>query len=243
MAYQAVFERFEKKYLLDYPQYTALKAELETKMTADAYGLYPIRNLYFDTEDFRLIRTSLEKPVYKEKLRLRSYGAPAPGENVFMELKKKFRGIVYKRRISLPYEEATAYLLHGERPGKESQILQEIDWFMDFYHPEPKVYLAYDRLAYFGKDDPELRVTFDQNIRWRGAPLDLVKNGPDRGLLPEDILLMEIKLPGAMPFWMSRLLSRLEIFPTSFSKYGLCYRKCLFEQTAMGNQKGGIRCA
>ena len=123
--------------------------------------------------------------------------------------------------------EARAYLLEGRAPGEGGQIRQEIDWFLRFYQPVPKVCLAYDRVALVGSDDPALRVTFDTNLRWREQDLELA--GGDRGapLLPPGQSLMEVKIPGAMPLWMSRLLDRLRVYPTSYSKYGAYYRQCV----------------
>lgn len=167
---------------------------------------------------------SLEKPVYKEKLRLRSYGIPKAKDPVFLELKKKYKGIVYKRRIALSLE---AFQM-GVFP--EGQIPQEIAWFMQMYHnPEPVVYLAYDREAFSGSQDTGLRVTFDRNIRWRDHLLDLSKGCWGMPLLGNEVL-MEIKIPGAMPLWMCTIFSQLKIYPVSFSKYGTYYRDCLSRQ-------------
>lgn len=238
--HQDVFKRYEKKYMLNEQQHQALMQQLKGYMTKDRYGLHTIGNVYFDTENYELIRASLEKPVYKEKLRLRSYGVPKPGDNVFLELKKKFKGIVYKRRGQLTLEEAQRYLVLGEQPAGDSQIIHETDWFLKSYRPVPKVYIAYDRTALFGQEDENLRITFDQNIRFRESHLDLSKGHWGNPLLEPGKILMEIKIPGAMPLWLSRLLSGLEIFPTSFSKYGTCYKEHLICRVY---QKGGISCA
>ncbi len=230
MAAQTVFERIEKKYLLTPQQYRALSAELAPHMEPDAYGRYSIGNLYYDTEDYALVRRSLEKPVYKEKLRLRSYGVPGEEDTVFLELKKKYRGVVYKRRVDLPLSAARAYLAGGPLPvcrADQSQILAEIDYFRRFYRPEAKVYLAYDREAYFDPDHPELRITFDRGIRWRTYDLELAAGDEGAGLSIRDKVLMEIKIPGTMPLWLSRALSENGIFPTSISKYGCCYQEFL----------------
>ena len=234
------FKRYEKKYLLTEEQYHAVRRTLEPLMAADAYGKSTIQNIYYDTPDWALIRASLEKPVYKEKLRLRSYGTPDSGSTVFVELKKKYKGIVYKRREAMSLAEAERYLAAGLKPGRDSQILREIDWFLDYWHPLPRVMIAYDRIALFGRDDPELRITFDSNLRWRDTVLDLSK-GPWGGLLSDPgQYLMEVKISGAMPLWMSRMLSELQIPQSSFSKYGECYKRFLLPKIQM---KGGIICA
>lgn len=224
---QDVFKRVEKKYLLTKQQQESLMCAIKGQFAQDAYGLHTICNLYYDTKDYRLIRTSLEKPVYKEKLRLRSYGIPGESDTVFLELKKKYKGVVYKRRIPLPLHEAQLYLDSGELPSNQEQILREIDWFIHFYHPVAKAYIAYDRIALYGIHDSTLRMTFDSNIRARSTVLDLKKGSWGTPLLPADAVLMELKLPGVMPLWLSHLLSEHEIYPASYSKYGVFYQNHL----------------
>lgn len=222
--YQDIFKRYEKKYLLTEPQYQALLVILQEQMTPDSHDQYTICNLYYDTPSFQLIRASIEKPVYKEKLRLRSYGVPNAEDTVFLELKKKYDGIVYKRRAKMSLSEADHYLTERKKPEKNGQILREIDWFLDFYQPEPKTYISYDRMAFFGRENSNLRITFDTNIRWRENSLFLGDGVWGDSLLEKGVYLMEIKMPNAMPVWLSHSLDRLEIFPTSFSKYGNCYK-------------------
>lgn len=194
-------------------------------MQEDEYGLHTICNIYYDTPDFDLIRRSIEQPVYKEKLRLRSYGIPTADSKVFLEIKKKYKKIVNKRRIQLTLQEAYDYIERGIRPEKESQILREIDFFLNRYPLKRGLYLAYDRIALFDRQDPDFRVTFDQNIRSRSSRMGL-ENG-DRGqlLLPDGYYLMESKVLGATPLWFTEILSDLSIYPVSFSKYGNIYKK------------------
>ena len=111
---QSCFERYEKKYFLTPAGQKALLQTIAPYIKMDFYGKYTICNLYYDTPDWRLIRASLAKPVYKEKLRVRSYGVPAPDGKVFAELKKKYKGVVYKRRITVPAAEVQP-LLAGQR--------------------------------------------------------------------------------------------------------------------------------
>lgn len=224
-----VFERYEKKYRLSEDSYLQLMERLAKYMQADQYGKHTICSLYFDTSDFLLIRRSIEKPKYKEKLRLRSYGIPSPDTNVYLELKKKLRGVTYKRRVSMPYVEAQKYLLTGERPTEGGQILEEINYFCQQYRPMPKVLLFYERVALFGREDSSLRITFDTDIRYRTDDFDLSMGDEGTPLLPSGERLMEIKVSGALPFWLSRMLSELKIYPASFSKYGTVYRKLLKE--------------
>lgn len=224
MAYQNVFKRIEKKYMLSRSQFEDLQTALSRRMVQDEYGLHTINNIYYDTNNFDLIRASLEKPVYKEKFRLRSYGSTTNDSTVFLEIKKKFDKVVYKRRASMTYSEARKYLEQGIHPDKDSQILHEIDWFLQLYRPTVKTFIAYDRIALFNQDDPELRITFDQNMRWRSSMLDLTRKSWGNPILPSDNVLMEIKIPGSMPVWLSQILSEYEAYPTSFSKYGECYK-------------------
>jgi len=224
---QRCFQRYEKKYLLNLEQYQKIRAGLAPYMEADEHGRYTICNLYYDTPDFQLIRASLDKPVYKEKLRMRSYGVPADGDSVFVELKKKYKGVVYKRRTVLEAGEALDYLAGRCSPRAKDQICREIDWFLGRYHPVPQVFIAYNREALAGLEDRVLRVTFDIDLRWRDTALDLRSGDGGERITSRDQILMEIKIPGSAPVWLSRLLSENSVFPTSFSKYGVCYRENL----------------
>ncbi len=225
-----IFQRFEKKYLLNEEQYEALQFRMKDYMMADNYGLHTICNVYYDTNNYELIRTSIEKPPYKEKLRIRSYGIPKENDKTFIEVKKKYDGIVYKRRIQLSLKDARNYLEHGIKPEKDSQILREIDYFMNFYCPVKQMYIAYDRIAMFGLEDDSIRITFDRNIRSREYDLDLGNGDYGELLLDKGSILMEVKVAGAYPLWMVDILSGLKIYPTSFSKYGTIYKQKLQEK-------------
>ena len=236
---QSCFERYEKKYFLTPAGQKALLQTIAPYIKMDFYGKYTICNLYYDTPDWRLIRASLEKPVYKEKLRVRSYGVPAPDGKVFAELKKKYKGVVYKRRITVPAAEVQP-LLAGQRSLADyGQIGREIAWFQQLYDARPRVFIGYDRIAFAGVADPELRITFDTNLRWRDTELDLRLGDHGAPITDPDMILMEIKFPGVCPLWLSRLLSREKVFPTSFSKYGACYRNHILPNI----QKEGRTCA
>lgn len=224
-----VFERTEKKYQIQQDTLDKFLAAIGPYVQKDKYGEYTICNVYYDTASDELIRHSLEKPVYKEKMRLRSYGTPKPDDKVFLEIKKKFKGVVYKRRISLPYEAAMRYLEHGEKPDMDSQILREIDYFIRFYQPKPKLYLAYDRIAFSGIEKKDLRITVDQRIRSRRERIALDAGDDGELLLEEGQYLVEIKTVDAFPLWLTEILAELEMFPTSFSKYGKIYHKNLAE--------------
>ena len=223
---QTVFKRYETKYFLTKEQEVEFLKRIEGRMVMDQYGEHNICNIYFDTEDFDLARLSIAKPVYKEKLRLRSYGVPeGPRSKVFVEIKKKYDGIVYKRREELTLLEAENYLYKGEHPDKDTQIMREIDWFLKTNKVLPQVYLAYDRRAFYEVENPDFRLTLDRNIRARRKQLNLAEGSVGEAILPDNITLMEIKIPGIMPLWMAQILSDMKIYPASFSKYGYYYMK------------------
>ncbi len=224
--YKEVFRRMEIKYLLSKEQYEALMPYLQTIAKVDAYGLSKINNIYYDTPDHRLVRTSMEKPLYKEKLRLRTYGTTEDDTNAFIEIKKKYSGIVYKRRISGSYADAYDYLIGGYQRGtfEDSQIAREISAFMMQYGVlKPAMCITYERIAMAGIEDAEFRVTFDSNITWNDRCLDLREVRDSRKLLADGQRLMEIKVSNAMPMALAKKLSELKIFPVSFSKYGSGY--------------------
>lgn len=233
--YKKIFKRVEKKYKLSRSQVEILMPMLERYMTVDKYGKTTICNIYFDTDDFRVIRTSIEKPKYKEKLRLRSYNVPKDESPAFVELKKKVNGIVYKRRISMPYSEAVNFLRNKEGMG-ESQIGREIEYFLDFYKVKPRIALFYDRVAMYGKEDEDLRITVDGNMKWRTDDLDLRHGSHGNYIVDEELCIMEIKVANAVPLWFSTMMSELNIFQTSFSKYGTAYTNHLYKNILKGNE-------
>lgn len=224
-----VFERIEVKYLLDEMQYRELMKRLEPIAAIDGYGETSILNIYFDTPDFKLIERSLEKPVYKEKLRLRTYGIPEDDSNAFIEIKKKYKGVVYKRRITMSYMDSLDYLIRDKKPPKESQISKEIDYFKQYYKGlKPAMAISYDRIAMAGIEDPDLRITFDTNIRWRTEDLSLKRGNVGKDILLPGQHLMELKIAGAMTCEIARILDELNIRQTSFSKYGRGYEAYMY---------------
>lgn len=221
--YQDVFRRVEKKYLLSKEQACALSGILREKMQPDIYGEYTVSNIYYDTDDYLLIRKSLEKPVYKEKLRLRAYGDVTNDTMAFAEIKKKYRGVVYKRRAAMPLESAKRFLKTGLYDGEMTQIHKEISYFLGRYALNPKMYIAYDRTALCAPEENGLRVTFDRSIRFRTHSLHLRDGANCSSILLPDQVLMEVKFVNGMPLWLARALSELLIFPTTYSKYGRAY--------------------
>ena len=196
---QSVFNRYEKKNLIPETVYQELRGRLSPYMQVDSYGLHTICNIYYDTTDDLLIRRSIDNPIYKEKLRPRSYGIPAMDSKVFLEIKKKNQKVINKCRGQLTLREAYDYVERGIRPQGDSQILREIDFFLSRYPLERGLYLAYDRVALFGKENPDFRVTFDQNIRSRRTRMGLENGDTGETLLPRGGYLMESKVMGLRP--------------------------------------------
>lgn len=224
MDIQNVFQRYEIKYMVSRPQKERIMQRMQEYMREDDHGRSTICNLYFDTPSYLLIRRSLEHPVYKEKLRLRSYGTAEPDSQVFLELKKKYQSVVYKRRLGITEREAMC-CLRGEASLTDTQIGRELDYFLHQYqYPQPAVFLSYEREAFYAKDDHEFRVTFDENILWRDSDLSLLAGPYGTPVLKEDQVLMELKTGTSIPLWMTELLTKSHIYKTSFSKYGTVYR-------------------
>ena len=222
---ESVFQRFEIKFLLHQQQRAALERAMAHRLVPDVHGESTICNIYYDTPDFRLIRNSIGKPIYKEKLRLRSYGCVTDSQSVFLELKKKYKGVVYKRRISLPESQATSVLNGTGHLEQFGQIGHELDYALHYYPDlRPAMYLCYDRCAFTCKDDPQLRLTFDHNILWRTENLRLTAPIGGTALLAPDQSLLEIKTASSIPLWLVALLEEQQLHKISFSKYGTAYQ-------------------
>lgn len=224
MDYQNIFKRYEIKYLLDEKQRTRLLAEMEGRMKIDSYGHTVIRNIYFDTDNYRLIRTSLDKPLYKEKLRIRSYKRVREDDEVFVELKKKYESVVYKRRIALPENKAMGWLEGGGKMPGDSQIEKEIGYFRDFYTGlKPKVFLSYEREAFYPLDGSDTRITLDTNVLARETHLSLKESVFGVPVLGSGLSILEVKVSAGLPMWIIRFLREEGIQKASFSKYGKYY--------------------
>lgn len=231
-----IFQRTEKKYLLNNEQYSNFINQIKDEMVEDEYGWETIYNIYFDDDRFSLINKSLEKPIFKQKLRLRSYITPKLDDMVFFELKKKYKGIVYKRRVTIKYSELLEYLNNGTF-NHNSLTFKEIDYFIRSNSLKPKMYIAYDRIALFHKDNRDIRITFDKKIRSREYDFILEDKKNDDIILEDGYYLMEIKVLNAMPIWLSKLLSENKIYPTTYSKYGKTYQKMVaYEREILENE-------
>ena len=220
----AVMKRFELKYILSATQRLALEKGLEGHMKIDQYGITSIASLYYDTPDYRLIRFSIQKPEFKEKIRLRSYGIATDSSPVYLELKRKYDGVVYKRRVptTIPFVDR---FFNGEGDiTADGQIAREITYFRDYYQTlVPACLIIYDRAAYY-EPGGDLRLTLDANPRFRIDDLNLKTSMEGTSLLPEGSSILEIKVQQAMPLWLTHLLDENHIYRTSFSKYGEAYK-------------------
>ncbi|MCL2487272.1 MAG: polyphosphate polymerase domain-containing protein [Oscillospiraceae bacterium] len=248
-----IFNRYEKKYLLDTAVFQRVLGRLESRLVADRFGdadaRYTVNNLYLDTDDDWFIRNSLRKPRYKEKLRLRCYGDPGSFSPIYFEIKKKCDELGNKRRVAVTMEEAEAFIRSRQIPGyltareglaadspyqpNDRQIYAEIARILDIRPAYPKVMICYDRAAYY---DPasELRITFDSNLRARRTRLDFESGSRGTLFLPPDRGIMEIKVAHAMPVWLTRILSELDLRITPYSKIGSEYRRALHAQPGYG---------
>lgn len=243
MSYKDVFKRYEIKYLITHEQFNIIKDAMQEHMEKDKYGHSMIYNIYYDTPEMYLVRRSNEKPDYKEKLRVRSYGAAEKDSPVFVEIKKKYDGVVYKRRLSMQEQELAEFMGHNEesrelkhvdlneddikdkKAYKNSQIKKEIDYFKSFYKGiAPRVFISYNREAYFSKTDKDFRMTFDFDISYRDYDLTLRKGPEGKRLIGEEDVLLEVKTAMGIPRWLLDIFTEQKIYKTSFSKYGNAYK-------------------
>lgn len=224
---QRSFKRIEKKYLLDASQFEMLWDSVKDRLLMDEYGTTTIMSIYYDDNDFSLIGRSADKPFYKEKFRLRSYGVPDDESTVFAEIKKKYDGIVYKRRVAGTYQQIIGLLEEGRTLDHDLQIQKEIMWVMKRYQLEPAAFIGYERTAYSSPADPGFRLTFDSDIRYRLTDLDLRKGSQGIPLREPGFRIMEVKTEGGVPLWFAKALSENRIYPGSFSKIGTCYKEVI----------------
>ncbi|MBR3524022.1 MAG: polyphosphate polymerase domain-containing protein [Bacilli bacterium] len=221
--YDKIFKRVEIKYLLDEYEMNKLIERIKPYLEEDKYFKSEIANIYFDNKDNELIYTSLDKPIFKEKVRVRTYTTPKENDDVFLEIKNKYNGVVGKRRIKISLNDYYAFLNNESKI--DNQILKEIKYHLDYYHLEPKIFIAYDRLSYRGIDDNEFRITFDSNLRSRRDDLRLESGSYGNLYFDEPHYIMEVKTLSTLPLWFTKVLAELKIYPKSFSKYGSIYKK------------------
>ena len=219
-----MMQRYEMKFILTKDQLVAFQDALKGHMEVDQYGKTSIASIYYDTPDYLLIRKSLEKPVYKEKIRLRSYGLANNNKTVYLELKRKALGVVYKRRIALKEDIAEEFLNHRDVNLKDDQVTREIAYFRDYLKVlEPKIMIIYDRTSY-AEVNGNIRLTIDENPRYRNDDLNLHTSMDGKLLLPPGSAILEIKVQQELPLWLVSILSKYKIYKTSFSKVGEAYK-------------------
>ncbi|MCR5689349.1 MAG: polyphosphate polymerase domain-containing protein [Clostridiales bacterium] len=220
---RGIFNRTEKKYIITQQQADELMPVLLRHMHGDKNGKSTVCSMYFDTPDMRVIRASIDAKAYKEKLRVRCYGVPTAQTRTFVELKKKYLGVVYKRRFEMTYGDAMAFLVNGE-PGPDTQMGREVEYFLRFYPGiRPAIDIFCERLALFGNDDENLRVTFDSDLRYRMSRLDLSRGTDGEPIIPANKLIMEIKTSTSMPVWLTGAIDELHIYPQKFSKVATAF--------------------
>ena len=220
---QEIFQRVEQKYILTKEQKEQFIQTVKEHLIDDEYGPSTICNIYFDNENNDLIRTSIDKPAYKEKVRLRSYNTPNKETKAFLEIKKKYDGVVYKRRIEETLDHIERHISDGNELNCNKQILNEIDYCFNYYKLNPVLFLAYDRVAYYDNEDKSFRITFDTNIVARDYDLNLEKGVYGKKYCDEDTYIMEVKCAGGLPIWFVKALEDINVYPASFSKYGRVY--------------------
>ena len=224
-------KRDEKKYMFSREKYNELMKRLEGRLDPNEFPNSKILNIYFDTDSYDLAIRSIQKPIYKEKIRLRSYNVPNEDSKLFLELKKKYKGVVGKRRIAISKSQYDEYLKYGTITDVENkQIFEEIDYAFKRYSLKPKVMVAYDREAYYIKENHEIRITFDFNLRSRTTDVDLFMGDAGKKFFENDTVILEIKSCEAIPIWLAKTLNELEIYPTSFSKYCEIYKKQVLQR-------------
>lgn len=225
MSINTNFKRFEQKYLLTEEQFLSLTNVLNEYFEKDKYYNSKIYNIYFDNDNYDIIINSIEKPKYKDKIRLRSYKEPKSNDIVFLEIKQKYKGIVYKRRISLTLKQFNNYVNKDILPYKDNQIMKELNYYIKYYHLHPSIFVAYDRLAYYCREDENFRVTFDTNLRSRTVNLKLKDTKDNKLYFDKKRHIMEVKCLYGLPLWFTKILSENRIYPISFSKVGSIYKK------------------
>lgn len=229
------FDRIEKKCLITKEQKEAMLTEIKRHMEKDGYYDSEVCNIYFDTDHYDLIIQSIEQPMFKEKLRARSYGGY---DKVFFEIKTKLCGkennVGYKRRVRVTKKDynkmvkehanLSDFMAQNADEPNDYRIAEEVDYLIKHFDLKPKILVFYRRYSWQGEQ--KLRITFDENLRYRTEDVKFCKKKSDKKyFLDEKNIIMEIKAQGAWPLWLARKLSSERIFPQQFSKVGKIYQK------------------
>lgn len=230
---EKIFDRIEKKYIIDAAQMKKIVSVAQKNMKKDKYFKSEIFNIYFDTDNYDLIIKSIDNPDFKEKFRARSYGGY---DKVFLEIKTKLKGdenrVGYKRRVLITHNnylkfvsgQKTALELAAEKieTDNDLQIAKEVDYLVDYLKLKPKILVYYDRRSYVSDDG--LRITFDENLGFRDKDLNFRKKVRDKHYFnTKKNIIMEVKAHGVMPLWLVDVLSKNQVYPVRFSKIGKIY--------------------
>ena len=219
------FRRREKKFLLDQTQYQHFLEQTSPFLKRAEYFESVIQSVYYDTQTDALIRRSIERPLYKEKLRVRKYLGTENDPLVYIELKKKFEGIGYKRRALADWNELNEKGLSGCSYSCE-QIGKEIRQFAKVYPDlHPRMRIKTTRHSYVDKEDPDIRITFDFNVTYSDEDLNILEFNEGKELLPDGTVILEVKVPENLPLRYTKILTGEKIYRRPFSKYGTAYLK------------------
>ena len=211
-------------------QYEEIKRTIQDYMIEDEHGKSTVCNIYFDSSFYELISHSITKPFFKEKIRLRSYNIPDATTPVFLEIKRKCDDIVSKRRIQMSFENFENYMRNRNSIDIQNlQIKAELDYYFDRYNLRPTMYISYEREAFYQKDNMDFRITFDSSVIAREYDLNIASQNYGASILERDKYIMEVKTLGAMPLWLVKKLSQLQIMPCGFSKYGEAYTQLILK--------------
>lgn len=223
-----VFTRREQKYLITKQQYQALIKKLNYRMRPDLNGIdgrYTVTSLYFDNEDRDIYYETKNRLRFRQKLRLRVYDDTDINGTAFFEVKQKHNKVVNKRRMILPLQEAYRYLSYSPGESREgyetsnTQVLREIDHFRWLYQLEPEMIVSYDRHALHEIDNPDLRITFDFNMRTRNDNF-AVEDGPyGDNFVDTDLVILEVKVDDSVPLWLTRILQEVQCDQRGASKF------------------------
>lgn len=224
------FRRVEKKYIITNEQYEYIKNRFKDMMIQDVHGKSKICNIYFDTDNYELISHSIQKPIYKDKIRLRSYNIPKEEDLVYLEVKRKYEGVVSKRRLQIKLKDVYKYFEKDYLQTEDMQIKSELDYYFKHFKLKPTMFLSYDREAFYSKEDERFRITFDSNIIARNYDLNLEEGNYGVSLLEKEKYIMEIKTLGAIPLYFVEILSDCNIYPCGFSKYGEAYTQLVLNK-------------
>ncbi|MGT2896598.1 polyphosphate polymerase domain-containing protein [Streptococcus entericus] len=224
--HQKEFKRVETKYLVSLAQLPHLLSDLGEYMEADDFAQSTITSLYFDTEHFDMVQDSLAKKYGKEKLRLRTYDRNGDLEApAFLEIKQKIDGVGYKYRIKTSPKQA-GLLAAGdmENHTEDKRLLAQLETLQQRYGTiKPRMLISYKRLSFKGKDNPSIRVTLDTSITYALVNDLVLTSSMALPLLPEQQLIMEIKVSDQLPAWLENILNQYNLDKVSFSKYGQAY--------------------